>query len=85
MPFGRYLRETRENRAITLTEWARRLEVLTPYLPRDERENPPWDRVLAVAAEGRDAPRDQLFPPELRTRTGDAAASYRAQRARGAR
>jgi transcriptional regulator with XRE-family HTH domain len=93
MPFGRYLRETREDRAITLTELARRIQISIPYLSRieRERENPPPDHLLAALAEALDVPRDQLFaraqrlPPELRARTGDVIASYRAQQARGAR
>ncbi len=93
MPFGRYLRETREDRDITLTELARRIQVSIPYLSRieRERENPPPDRLLISIADALDVPRDQLFaraqrlPPDLRARTSDVIASYRAQQARGVR
>lgn len=93
MPFGRYLRETREDRDITLTELARRIKVSIPYLSRieRERENPPPDRLLLAIADVLDVPRDQLFaqaqrlPPDLRARTSNVIASYRAQQARGAR
>lgn len=93
MPFGRYLRQTREDRAITLTDLARRVHVSIPYLSRieRERENPPPDQLLSALADALDVPRDQLFaraqrlPPDLRARTSDVIALYRAQQARRAR
>ena len=45
MAFGHYIRRQREERDMTLTELARRLEISIAYLSRieRERENPPPD------------------------------------------
>ena len=52
MAFGRFIRREREEREMTLTELARRVEVSIAYLSRieRERENPPPDRLMTALA-----------------------------------
>lgn len=89
MAFGRFIRRVREERAMTLTELARRVEVSIAYLSRieRERENPPPDRLMTALARALGLPVDDVFaaarrlPPDLRARTDDVIAVYRQQAA----
>jgi HTH-type transcriptional regulator, competence development regulator len=91
--FGRYLRREREQRDVTLTELARRVEVSIAYLSRieRERENAPPDHLIAALAGALRVPADDMFaaarrlPPDLRARTDEVIAVYRRQAARRAR
>jgi transcriptional regulator with XRE-family HTH domain len=91
--FGRYIRRAREERALTITEVARRLEISIAYLSRieRERENPPPDKLMTALARALDLPVDDVFaaarrlPPDLRARTEDVIAVYRQQAAGRAR
>lgn len=93
MAFGRYIRRAREERALTITEVARRLEISIAYLSRieRERENPPPDKLMTALARALDLPVDDVFaaarrlPPDLRARTEDVIAVYRQQAAERAR
>lgn len=55
MAFGRFIRRVREEREMTLTELARRVEVSIAYLSRieRERENSPPDRLMEALARPR--------------------------------
>lgn len=87
MAFGQFIRRVREERALTITEVARRLDISIAYLSRieRERENPPPDRLLKALARALDLPVDDVFaaaqrlPPDLRARTNDVIAVYRRQ------
>jgi len=89
MTFGKYLRREREERQMTLTELARRVDISIAYLSRieRERENPPPDRLMRALARALDLPVDDVFaaarrlPPDLRVRTNDVIAVYRRQSA----
>ena len=89
MAFGHYIRRQREERDMTLTELARRLEISIAYLSRieRERENPPPDRLISALACALGLPPDDLFaaarrlPPDLRARTDHVIAVYRKQAA----
>ena len=89
MAFGRYIRRSREERALTVTEVARRLDISIAYLSRieRERENPPPDKLMTALARALDLPVDDVFaaarrlPPDLRARTEDVIAVYRQQTA----
>jgi transcriptional regulator with XRE-family HTH domain len=89
MAFGHYLRREREERDITLTELARRVDVSIAYLSRieRERENPPPDHLISALAGALRVPPDNLFaaarrlPPDLRARTDQVIAVYRQQAA----
>jgi len=89
MAFGKCIRRAREEREMTLTELARRVEVSIAYLSRieRERENPPPDRLVSALARALGLPADSLFaaarrlPPDLRARTEDVIAVYRQQSA----
>ncbi len=52
MAFGRYIRRVREQRALTVTEVAKRLDISIAYLSRieREREKPPPDRLMTALA-----------------------------------
>jgi DNA-binding XRE family transcriptional regulator len=87
MAFGRYIRRAREQRALTVTEVAKRLDISIAYLSRieREREKPPPDRLMTALARALDLPTDDVFaaarrlPPDLRARTEDVIAVYRQQ------
>jgi transcriptional regulator with XRE-family HTH domain len=87
MTFGRYIRRAREQRALTVTEVAKRLDISIAYLSRieREREKPPPDRLLSALARILDLPPDDVFaaarrlPPDLRARTVDVISVYRHQ------
>ena len=87
MTFGRYIRRIREERGLTITEVAARLDISIGYLSRMERdrENPPPDKLMKALARALDLPHDYLFaaarrlPPDLRPRTNDVIAVYRRQ------
>lgn len=87
MAFGRFIRREREEREMTLTELARRVDVSIPYLSRieREREKPPSDRLMKALARALALPVDDVFaaarrlPPDLRARTEDVIAVYRRQ------
>jgi transcriptional regulator with XRE-family HTH domain len=93
MAFGYYIRRRREDRDMTLTELARRLDISIAYLSRieRERENPPPDHLISALAGALSIPPDDLFaaarrlPPDLRARTDDVIAVYRQQTAGGHR
>lgn len=86
MQFGRFIRHIREDRGMTLTELAARVDVSIPYLSRieRERENPPPDYLLIRIADALHLPHDQAFaaagrlPPDLQPRTGELIRMYRA-------
>jgi len=88
MAFGN-LRREREEREVTLTELARRVDISIAYLSRieRERENPPPDRLMTALARALDLPVDEVFaaarrlPPDPRVRTDDVIAVYRRQSA----
>jgi len=85
--FGRYIRRVREQRALTVTEVAKRLDISIAYLSRieREREKPPPDRLMTAVARALDLPTDDVFaaarglPPDLQARTVDVIAAYRQQ------
>jgi transcriptional regulator with XRE-family HTH domain len=85
MTFGRYIRRVREERALTITEVARQLDISIGYLSRMERdrENPPPDKLMKALARALDLPADDLFtaarrlPPDMKPRMGDVIAVYR--------
>ncbi|MGB6538630.1 MAG: helix-turn-helix transcriptional regulator [Xanthobacteraceae bacterium] len=87
MAFGHYLRREREQRDITLTELARRVEVSIAYLSRieRERENAPPDHLISALAGALRIRPDDLFaaarrlPPDLRARTQHVIELYRRQ------
>ena len=87
MAFGRHVRRIREERGLTITEVARRVDISIAYLSRieRERENPPPDKLMKALARALDLPADDLFaaarrlPPDLRPRTDDVIAVYRRQ------
>ena len=56
MAFGKYLRREREEREMTLTELARRVDISIAYRSRieRERENPPPDRLMTALARALD-------------------------------
>lgn len=89
MAFGRFIRREREEREMTLTELARRVDVSIAYLSRieRERENPPPDRLMTALARALELPVDDVFaaarrlPPDLRARTEEVIAVYRQQAA----
>jgi transcriptional regulator with XRE-family HTH domain len=70
MAFGHYLRRQREEREMTLTELARRVEISIAYLSRieRERENPPPDHLISALASALSLPLDDLrdCPPDGR-------------------
>ena len=76
MAFGKYIRREREERDMTLTELARRVEVSIADLSQieRERENPPPDRLVSALASALGLPTDDLFaaarrlPPDMRAR-----------------
>ena len=87
MAFGRYIRRVREQRELTVTEVAKRLDLSIAYLSRivREREEPPRDRLMTALARALDLPTDDVFaaarrlPPDLQARTVDVIAAYRQQ------
>ena len=58
MAFGHYIHRQREERDMTLTELARRLEISIAYLSRieRERENPPADHFAKQISDRGDVP-----------------------------
>ena len=87
MGFGRYIRQERELREMTLSDVAGQAGISIAYLSRieRERENPPPDRVVARLAAALRLPEDDLFaaarrlPPDLRARADEVIACYRRQ------
>ena len=72
-PFGTYVRTKREEVGMTLTEFARQLEISPAYWSRIEtgRENPPKDELIKKAATILGLSEDELFieasrlPPDM--------------------
>ena len=62
-PFGTYVRTKREEVGMTLTEFARQLEISPAYWSRIEtgRENPPKDELIKKAATILGLSEDELF------------------------
>ena len=62
-PFGTYVRTKREEAGMTLTEFARQLEISPAYWSRIEtgRENPPKDELIKKAATILGLSEDELF------------------------
>ena len=84
-----YIRPEREERAMTRTELARKVEVSIASLSPIEREpeNPPRDHRVTALVGALAIPSDDLFavarrlPPDLRAHTHDVMGVYRRQTA----
>jgi transcriptional regulator with XRE-family HTH domain len=86
-PFGNYVRSKREQAGITLTEFAKRLDISPAYWSRIEtgRENPPKDELIKEAARILSVTEDELFieanrfPPDMQQDVAEAVRLYRKQ------
>jgi transcriptional regulator with XRE-family HTH domain len=84
-PFGTYVRTKREQAGITLTEFARQLEISPAYWSRIEtgRENPPKDELIKKAATILGLSEDELFveasrlPPDMQEEVAEVVRLYR--------
>jgi len=84
-PFGTYVRTKREQAGITLTEFARQLEISPAYWSRIEtgRENPPKDELIKKAAIILGLSEDELFveasrlPPDMQEEVAEVVRLYR--------
>ena len=84
-PFGTYVRTKREEVGMTLTEFARQLEISPAYWSRIEtgRENPPKDEVIKKAATILGLSEDELFieasrlPPDMQEEVAEVVRLYR--------
>jgi transcriptional regulator with XRE-family HTH domain len=84
-PFGTYVRTKREEAGLTLTEFAKRLEISPAYWSRIEtgRENPPKDELIKKAAELLGIKEDELFieanrlPPDMQQDVAEVVRLYR--------
>jgi transcriptional regulator with XRE-family HTH domain len=85
-PFGTYVRTKREEVGMTLTEFARQLEISPAYWSRIEtgRENPPKDELIEKAATILGLSEDELFieasrlPPDMQDEVAEVVRLYRA-------
>ena len=85
MGFGTYIRRKREERDITLTEFARRIDISPAYWSRIEREmeKPPKDELILKAAEVLGLKPDEAFieasrfPPDMKRDVAGAVHAYR--------
>ena len=84
-PFGTYVRTKREEAGMTLTEFARQLEISPAYWSRIEtgRENPPKDELIRKAATILGLSEDELFieasrlPPDMQDEVAEVVRLYR--------
>ena len=84
-PFGPYVRTKREEVGMTLTEFARQLEISPAYWSRIEtgRENPPKDELIKKAATILGLSEDELFieasrlPPDMQEEVAEVVRLYR--------
>ncbi len=84
-PFGTYVRTKREEVGMTLTEFARQLEISPAYWSRIEtgRENPPKDELNKKAATILGLSEDELFieasrlPPDMQEEVAEVVRLYR--------
>ena len=84
-PFGTYVRTKREEAGMTLTEFARQLEISPAYWSRIEtgRENPPKDELIKKAATILGLSVDELFieasrlPPDMQEEVAEVVRLYR--------
>jgi transcriptional regulator with XRE-family HTH domain len=86
-PFGTYVRTKREEAGMTLTEFARQLEISPAYWSRIEtgRENPPKDELIKKAATILGLSEDELFieasrlPPDMQEEVAEVVRLYRSK------
>ena len=86
-PFGTYVRTKREEVGMTLTEFARQLEISPAYWSRIEtgRENPPKDELIEKAAVILGVSEDDLFieasrlPPDMQEEVAEVVRLYRSK------
>ena len=86
-PFGTYVRTKREEVGMTLTEFARQLEISPAYWSRIEtgRENPPKDELIKKAAAILGLSEDELFieasrlPPDMQEEVAEVVRLYRSK------
>jgi HTH-type transcriptional regulator, competence development regulator len=86
-PFGTYVRTKREEVGMTLTEFARQLEISPAYWSRIEtgRENPPKDELIKKAATILGLSEDELFieasrlPPDMQEEVAEVVRLYRSK------
>ena len=86
-PFGTYVRTKREEVGMTLTEFARQLEISPAYWSRIEtgRENPPKDELIRKAATILGLSEDELFieasrlPPDMQEEVAEVVRLYRSK------
>jgi transcriptional regulator with XRE-family HTH domain len=86
-PFGTYVRTKREAVGMTLTEFARQLEISPAYWSRIEtgRENPPKDELIEKAAVILGVSEDDLFieasrlPPDMQEEVAEVVRLYRSK------
>ena len=84
-PFGTYVRTKREEVGMTLTDFARQLEISPAYWSRIEtgRENPPKDELIRKAATILGLSEDELFieasrlPPDMQDEVAEVVRLYR--------
>ena len=84
-PFGTSVRTKREEVGMTLTEFARQLEISPAYWSRIEtgRENPPKDELIKKAATILGLSEDELFieasrlPPDMQEEVAEVVRLYR--------
>ena len=84
-PFGTYVRTKREEVGMTLTEFARQLDISPAYWSRIEtgRENPPKDELIKKAATILGLSEDELFieasrlPPDMQEEVAEVVRLYR--------
>ncbi|MDN4015862.1 helix-turn-helix domain-containing protein [Zwartia panacis] len=86
-PFGTFVRTKREAVGMTLTEFARQLEISPAYWSRIEtgRENPPKDELIEKAAVILGVSEDDLFieasrlPPDMQEEVAEVVRLYRSK------
>ncbi len=86
-PFGIYVRTKREEAGITLTEFARKLDISPAYWSRIEtgRENAPKNELIKKAAALLDLPEDDFFieaarlPPDMQQKVAEVVRLFRSK------